>query len=363
MQFIWKKEFFVLLVMLLTACKTNVKQSNNDSEANAIQEHPYVLFKREISSLEPLVESSSIVTTSRNIKPNINNSDLNLPSIRPLELEGDLKLAGSKEILPLNQLIYERFVREGYPSLINFYTIGTDESIKLFCQEKKFDLITLVRPMKEAEIAGCQANDIEPVDFMIGKDAVTIVVSSQNTFINKVNLKTLAEIFTKEQWSDIDSSLPNKSIERYFIEPDASFDLVVEKLFAGDASLLLNAPNTNFYRNQQLMIRQLSNNIYGIGFVSNSVYEKSAKSLKSIVINGATPRSIKVARKIYPLERSLYIYVERKKLKQKSNLSSFINFYLTSIDREIDNARLFSVSSEELNKSKTKWLKLMEIKE
>ena len=363
MQFVGKTKIWILLLMLLTACKTSAPQSNQKSEADTIRDHPYLQFKQEISSLEPLIDSSSIVTKSRNKRKTTNNSEINLPLVRPLDIEGDLEIAGSTEILALNQLIYDRFIRQGYAGLINFSTISTHESIQLFCQKNKFDLITIVRPMKEAEIAACKAKGIEPINFLIGKDAVAIVVSSENKFINKTSLKTLAAILTQEKWSDINASLPRESIERFFIDPDASFDLVVEKVFAGDASLLLNAPNTNFYRYQQPMIQQLSSNIYGIGFISNSVYEKASNSLKNIVIDGTTPESIAVNRKTYPLERSLYIYVDRDRLKQKPNLSAFINFYLTNVNEEIDNARLFSISTEELNKSKNKWLQVIGIKQ
>ena len=274
-------------------------------------------------------------------------------------MTGNLEIAGSTGIFPLNQLIYDRFVTLGYSGLINFSTIGTNESIKLFCQEEKFDLLTLARPMNESEIATCQAKGIEPVSFNIGKDAVAIVVSRQNNFLNQVTTPMLADIFTKEKWSEVDPSLPNEPIERLPVGPGPSFDLVVNKVLEGDESSLLNAPNTTLYWYEQPMIQKLSSNIYGIGFLSHPVYKKATNSLKSIVVDGTTPKSIELADKKYPFERSLYIYVDRKQLKKKPQLNSFINFYLTHVNEKIEDAGLFPLSPPELDKSKSKFLQTM----
>lgn len=362
MQFFWNKKILVLLVVLLTSCSNPLRESNNDSKIDVAPENPYVRFQKETASLQPVIEPSSILTQSKTKKQTTNPNQINLPEVYPLELEGDLDIAGSTGTFPLNQLIYDRFVRLGYAGVIGFSTIGTNESIKLFCQEKKFSLLTLSRPMKEAEIATCQANGVEPIDFTLGKDAVVIVVSRQNKFVNKVTVPMLAEILTREKWSDINPSWPNQPIERFPVGPGSSLDLVVEKVLGGNESSLLNAPNTELFWYEQSMIQQLSTNVYGIGFLNHPVFAKASQSLKSIAIDGAKPQSIKVKHKTYPLERYLYIYVDRNELKQKPNLSSFINFYLTNVNQEIGDSGLFSLSLEELNQSKIKWLQVMGMK-
>lgn len=361
MQFFWNKKILVLLVMLLAACRAPLTQSNNDSEIDTVKKNPYLRFQQETASLEPVIETSSILTQSRIKKQTTNHTEINLPEVRPLDLEGNIDIAGTTGTFSLNQLIYDRFVRQGYAGLINFSTIGTDKSIKLFCQEKKFSLLTLARPMTESEVATCQANGIEPIDFPMGKDAVVIVVNRQNNFVKKVTLPMLAEILTREKWSDINPRWPNQPIDRLPVGPGPSFDLVVEKVLGGDESSLLNAPNTELYWYEQPMIQQLNTNIYGISFLSNSLFAKASKSLKSIAIDGTTPQSIKVDHKAYPLERYLYIYADRNQLKQNPNLTSFINFYLTNVNQEIEESGLFYLSSEELNQSKIKWLQVMDI--
>ncbi len=351
---------FSLLVVVLTACQTPLNQSNNDSQ-NIPENNPYAQFKQERASLEPIIETSSLLAPSKSKKVTHETSKVNLPQVQPLDVEGNLEIAGSTDIFPLNQSIYDRFISLGYSGLINFSTIGTNESIKFFCQQGQFDLLTLARPMKESELANCRANGIEPSNFLIGKDAIVIVVSPQNDFLSKVSMPMLSNIFTKHQWSDINPNFPDQPIERFAVNPGSSFDLVVEKVLAGNSSSLLNAPNTTLYRYEDPMIQGLSTNIYGIGFLSHSVFKKSSSSLKSLVIDGTTPKSINFVGKTYPLERSLYIYVNPKQLQQKPQLSSFINFYLTHVNEEIEDVGLFPISIEQLDKSKNQWLQMVKI--
>lgn len=365
MQLLSYHHIFYLLVIILTACQPALDKSENDLTETANNNNPYEQFKQERTSLEPIIKTSSILTPTQIQNNNKKQGKINLPQVQPLKVEGNLNIAGTKSIFPLNQSIYDRFISLGYSGIINFSTIGTNKSIKLFCQSGKFDLLTLARPMTETEIASCQANQIEPLDFLIAKDAIVIVVSRQNEFLNKVSMSTLSNIFTKKKWSEVNPKFPDKSIERLPIGPGASFDLVVDKVLQGDSSVLLNAPNTSLYWYEEPMIQQLSTNIYGIGFLSNSKFKQAANSLKSIVIDGTTPKSISIdlADKTYPLERSLYIYVNQKQLQQKPQLSSFVNFYLTHVNEEIEDTGLFPISLEELDQSKSKWLQVMEITE
>ena len=356
---VFRYQIFVLfMTMLLTACNAPLTPSNNDIK-NDFQNSPYAQFKQERASIEPLIETSSILAQTRAKKVNADDSKVSLPQVKPLDVEGNLEIAGSTELFPLNRLIYDLFITLGYSGLINFNTIGTNESIKLFCQAEKLDLLTLTRPMNKSEIATCRAKDIEPVNFNIGKDAVAIVVSRQNNFLNRVTMPMLADILTKEKWSDVDPSFPNQPIEHLLVSSGSSFDLVVDKLLEQDTSLLRNARNTTLYWYEQPMIQRLSSNIYGISFLSHAAYKKASNTIKSLIVDGTTPESIKLANKTYPFERSLYLYVDHKQLKNKPQLNSFINFYLTHVNEKIEDAGLFPLTPQELDKSKSKFLQTM----
>lgn len=358
MKFLQSFLFFPLLV-LLAACNGTSNQSNQNSN-NDFLNSPYAKFQQERASLEPIIETSSVIAQTQAQKLNSEASKVSLPQVKPLEISENLEIGGSSGVvLPLNKLIYDRFVTLGYSGTINLSTIGIIESIKLFCQGQKFALLTLARPMTESERATCQSQGIEPVSFEIGTDAVAIVVSRQNDFLNRVTLPMLADIFTQEKWSDINPNFPDEPIERFPIGPRASMDLVVNEVLEGNPSLLLNASNTTLYWYEQPMIQRLSNNQYGISFLSYPVLKEATNSVRSIVVEGMTPESVELANRNYPFERSLYIYVDRQQLKTKTVINSFVNFYLSHVNDEIKDAGLFPLSTEELDLSKTKFLQIM----
>ena len=93
--------------------------------------------------------------------------------------------------------------------------------------------------------------------------------------------------------------------------------------------------------------------------MSHPLFKEASNSLKSIVVDGTTPKSIELANNTYPFERSLYIYVDRKQLKKKPQLNSFINFYLTHVNEKIEDAGLFPLSPQELDKSRIQFLQIM----
>ncbi|MEK0183118.1 substrate-binding domain-containing protein [Microcoleus anatoxicus] len=106
-----------------------------------------------------------------------------LPEVQPIELEGTLAISGSQVVLPISQAIAQRFIQDGYPSKINLAGIDTQVGFKLFCEEKKVDIINAVRQITSQELAACAKSGVEPIGFQIAIDAVTIVVSSQNSFV------------------------------------------------------------------------------------------------------------------------------------------------------------------------------------
>ncbi|MDJ0904182.1 MAG: hypothetical protein QNJ55_35905, partial [Xenococcus sp. MO_188.B8] len=94
-------------MVVLTACQTPLDQSNNDSQ-NTPENNPYAQFKQERASLEPIIETSSLLARSKTKKVNPETSKVNLPKVQPLDVEGNLEIAGSTDIFTLNQSIYDR---------------------------------------------------------------------------------------------------------------------------------------------------------------------------------------------------------------------------------------------------------------
>ena len=58
----------------------------------------------------------------------------------------------------------------------------------------------------------------------------------------------------------------------------------------------------------------------------------------------------------YPLARPLFIYSTAKIMKDKPQVGSFINFYLTNVNDDIKKVGYFPASAVALDKARQNWL-------
>ena len=358
-----RPKIFILLLVIFTTWGCQTPQSESQESGNEASDDPSVQFSKDLTFLEPLSQRRLTDDRFRAQKQVSGRGGVALPQIKPLELKGDIELSGNSDINSLNDLIYKRFVQEGYSGVINFSGIYPTTAIKLFCEEGQFDILTVSRPMSDSEIETCKSNDRQPIDFLIAKDAFVFVVNRQDTFVKNVTLPKLWDLFQVDKWSDVNSDWPDEPIERFLILPRTFlFDSFPELAFQGEGEPIINSLNTNFYKFYQPLSQDLSATRYGVGYLSYPYYQRNSKSLRVLPIEGNVANAETVQSGTYPFGRSIFLYADLNQLKQKPQVSAFINFYLTHVNQEIDKAGYLPLSEQELNNSKSNWLKAMEIK-
>lgn len=153
---------------------------------------------------------------------------------------GKVVIAGSSTLYPLSQRLVDDYLASGSSSEIRVESIGTQAGIAEFCSNGNVDIVSASRAMTRAETQACQKNRRVPIQFEVGHDALAIVVSQQNSFLQDVTQEQLFQIFTSaERWSDVDSSWPNEAIVRYAPGSDSgTLDYFVESVLAVDLSEL-----------------------------------------------------------------------------------------------------------------------------
>ncbi len=147
-----------------------------------------------------------------------------LESARGKRIEGDaaneiaaLTLAGSSTLYPLSQRVADEFVTTGFAGEIDVASIGSTAGIAQFCAKgSTLDIANASRPIRRAEIEACEDAKRTPLSFHVGTDALAVVVSQENTFLDAVTLDELRTVFTgAERWSDVNAEWPNEPILRY----------------------------------------------------------------------------------------------------------------------------------------------------
>lgn len=319
---------------------------------------PYVQFTQAVTAVEPLVspeldalsrsqgEMSDQAQAAQNRGP--------LPNVVPLEVEGNLAIATAPNLLPLNEAMYERFVQGGYRGIMDINAVISSKAVQQFCQQDGPSILTLSRPMTEAEMTACQTRS--PIGIAFGKDALVLVVNSENEFLQGVTLGKLSAILTQNTWSSIDATWPQQPIIRHLIGPDSdTVTLLANTLFEGK-NAIANTENTQYFDYEEPMVQSLSTTAGGVGLLSYSTYRRSLSTFKALPINGITASPDTISQGAYPLQQTLYLYVDQDQVQGRSPVNDWVNFHLTHLADVMPEVALLSLDGSQRQTSISQWL-------
>ncbi|MEM9954271.1 MAG: phosphate ABC transporter permease subunit PstC [Chloroflexota bacterium] len=254
----------------------------------------------------------------------------------------------------------EMILEEYIANEIEIEITGTGAGFERFCNGE-IDINDASRSISDDELAICRANNIEPVEFQIGTDAIAVVINAENDFATDLTLEELQMVFSgAEVWSDIRPEFPNQRIMRFIPGTDSgTFDTFVEVVFDGDDSPILGADATAISsqdlvtsEDDDQLVRGIGDNAYAVGFFGYSYYLDNADTLSAMTIDGVEPSITSVEDGTYLLGRPLFVYTSEEILRDKPQIASFISYYLTHVGSVIEAVGYFPASDDILNASK-----------
>lgn len=331
---------------------------------------PYVQFTQAVTAVEPLVspELEALARSQRDGsgQTNSDQSSVLLPKVVPLEVDEDLAIATSPQLLSLNEQMYEQFIQAGYRGIMDINAISTSQAIRQFCQTSVPGILTISRSMTAAESTSCQAQQRSPIGIPFGKDALVLAVNQQNDFLQGITLETLKAMLTQSNWSAVKANWPQRPIIRYLIGPDSStVSLLSTTLFNGTNAIAPSA-NTQYFEDEESMLQSLRATSDGIGILSYATFRRSPSIFKTLPINGITASQDTISQGTYPLGQTLYLYVDQRHVTQQASgekaqltpLTHWVNFYLTHINENLPKSSLLPLISPQFDSAKNQWMTL-----
>jgi len=275
----------------------------------------------------------------------------------PDAVSGDVVIAGSSTVFPLAERMIERFTEEGFDGNATYDSIGSGAGLERFCVAGESDIAGVSRAVKDSEVESCKAIGRTPVEFRVGTDALSVVVSKDNTFVTDVTTEELALIFgTAANWSDVRPEWPNEPIQRFIPGTDSgTFDYFVEHVFDKDSSIILAASNTQLSEDDNVLVQGVEGSPYSVGFFGYAYYEENADKLNVLSVDGVTPSQATVDDNSYPLSRPLFLYSDATILKDKPQAAAFIYFFLTEVNNEIGDVGYFPANDTVLAGAMSAW--------
>jgi phosphate transport system substrate-binding protein len=272
---------------------------------------------------------------------------------------GDIVMAGSSTVFPLAERMAERFEDEGYGGLITIDSIGSGAGYERFCVTGESDIANASRAIRDTEIASCAEIGRVPIEFRVGTDALAVVVSAENDFVDDLTFEQLAAIFsgTAATWADVDPSWPAEPIQLFSPGSDSgTFDYFVEEIFDEDETQILNAPGIQLSEDDNVLVQGVLGSPYAIGYFGYAYYVENADTLKVLSVEGVEPSQVNVDAGSYPLARPLFIYSDPAIMMDKPQVAAFINFFLTYVNEEIIDVGYFPAPAADLEGAMEAWL-------
>jgi phosphate transport system substrate-binding protein len=272
------------------------------------------------------------------------NTPTELPPIKPAEVKGDISVGGSGSVLPLSEKITQQFVAAGYTGKIKLDEDGTSAGIERFCKGER-DVIGTSRALKTVEIDASKKSKRNALEMKVGIDALVFVVSRNNRFVDKLTTKQLQDIWSGKAatWKQVDARWPDKPIALYApTQAHSSYDFATEQLFAEtekDAAarkkIIAGVKGVSLKAQYREMVAPINNDAFTMGFVSYSYYGANRSKLRVVSVDGTTPNDKTVGSGGYKLTRNIYIVTAQSIMKERPQVKSFINYYLSNLQANV----------------------------
>ena len=268
----------------------------------------------------------------------------------PAMARDTISIVGSSTVYPFATVVAERFGANSDFPTPKLESTGSGGGFKLFCQgigTQHPDITNASRRMKPSEFELCSGNGVTDItEFRIGSDGI-VIASSKNAENLDITLEQLFLALGKqvpspddesklvanpyENWSDIDSSLPNKPIRVMGPPPTSgtrdSFNELALQGGCEDLPAVANMSEDEMEtvcqsiredgvfieagENDNLIVQKLIDDTDMYGVFGYSFLEENADRLQAATLNGKVPTAEAIAADDYPVARSLFFYVKK----------------------------------------------------
>lgn len=258
-------------------------------------------------------------------------------------LSGSVRVDGSSTVFPISEAVAEEFSKVAKNVRANVAFSGTGGGFEKFCRGE-IEVSDASRAINATEKEKCTAAGItDVIELQVAIDALTVVVSPQNTWAQCMTPAQLQKLFQNggaTKWSDIDPSWPSDNIKFYYPGADSgTFDYFKEAIkLRGEASKEpAHRSDGTASEDDNVLIRGIEGDKNAIGYFGFAYYLEEGQKLRAVKVDGGAgcvePTFDNALSGSYkPLSRPLYIYTSGKLLTEKKEVLGFIKFYLDNMN-------------------------------
>jgi phosphate transport system substrate-binding protein len=273
-------------------------------------------------------------------------------------LSGSVRVDGSSTVAPLTTAAAEFFAEQQSKVRVTVGTSGTGGGFEKFCNGET-DVSDASRPIKDEEKTACAKKNITYAELVVANDALTVVVSKDNTWaecLTTAQLKKIWEPNSKvNNWNQVDPKFPNEPLKLFGPGTDSgTFDYFTEEINGKqDASRKDYQPSED----DNVIVTGVSGSKGGLGYFGYTYYEENKDKLNAVQIDsggGCVAPSVETVQKgtYKPLARPLFIYPSVAAMK-RPEVAAFVEYYVANDGKIAEDAKFVPLNEEQKTKLTT----------
>jgi len=281
-------------------------------------------------------------------------------------VSGEVVVDGSSTVQPLTAAAGELYAQEQPDVNVSVATSGTGGGFEKFCQGQT-DISNASRPIDPEEEKICEENGVDFTELRVATDALTVVTSADNEFVDCLTTEELNTMWAPEsegkvsRWSQVRSGFPDEPLELYGPGTDSgTFDYFTDEINGEEGA---SRSDYNASEDDNVLVQGVSGSANALGYFGYTYFEENADSLKAISIDsgeGCVEPSAETAQdgSYTPLARPLFIYVADKAYAEKPQVSAFVDYYVENVNQIAEAAQYIALNDEQAGELESSLSKL-----
>jgi phosphate transport system substrate-binding protein len=241
---------------------------------------------------------------------------------------------GSSTVFPISEAVAEEFGKVQDDVEVVVAISGTGGGFQKFCNGET-DFSDASRPIEDDEAQACAGNGIEPVEFQVAFDGLSVLANPANDFVECLTVDELKRIWepgsTVDSWDDIRPEWPTERINLYGPGTDSgTFDYFTEVIVGEE-----DASRADYQASEDdnVLVQGVAGDENALGYFGFAYYEQNVDRLKLVAVDGgegcvAPSRETILSGEYAPLSRPLFVYIRADAL-ERPEVVDFMRFYLT----------------------------------
>jgi phosphate transport system substrate-binding protein len=238
---------------------------------------------------------------------------------------------------------------------------GTGGGFERFCAGET-DLSNASREIDPDEVALCEQNGVEYIEFRVATDALTNVVNTQNDWVTCITVDQLKKIWEPgskvTNWKQVDESYPDMPLRLYGPGTDSgTFDYFTDVINGEEG-----ASRTDYSPSEDdnVIVQGVAGEEGGLGYFGFSYFEENQDTLKALEVDGGSgcvaPSAATAQDGSYtPLSRPLYVYVKQSSFDDNEDVRNFVKFMFDNNQTIAEETLFVPLSAEQVAAEQTKF--------